>query len=254
MPGQMLAKRLARLTREWLADSPAAPILVPLYRRLSPRGQSDREALAVMDRVLTPRSCCIDIGAHRGNLLREMVRRAPQGTHHAFEPVPIYAARLRERFSGVTVHEVALCDRPGVAKFVHVTGSPGLSGFIPNARATSDMNLVVIEVIAARLDDELPPDYRPDLVKIDVEGAEHLVLLGGSQVLSRARPVIVFECWITDERYDGFSPEAMFDILSGFGLQVSLMRRWLEGQLALSRDEFTGHLRNQLDAHYIAYP
>jgi FkbM family methyltransferase len=250
----MLAKRLTRMTREWLADSLAAPILVPLYKRFSPRAEYDRQTHAVMDRVLTARSCCVDIGAHRGNLLREMVRRAPQGAHHAFEPVPTYAARLRQRFKGVTVHEVALSDRAGVARFVHVTGSPGLSGFKPNARATSDMNPVDIEVRAARLDDELPADYRPDFVKIDVEGAEHLVLLGGRGALSRARPVIVFECWITDERYEGFSPETVFDILAGVGLRVSLMRRWLEGEPAFSRDQFASQLRNRLDAYYIAYP
>jgi FkbM family methyltransferase len=250
----MLAKRVARFTREWLADSPAAPILVPLYKRFSSRAEYDRQTHAVMDRVLSARSCCVDVGAHRGNLLREMVRRAPRGTHHAFEPIPIYAARLRQRFSGVTVHEVALSDQAGVARFVHVTGSPGLSGFQPNARATSDMNLVDIEVTTARLDDVLPADYRPDFVKIDVEGAEHLVLLGGTQVLSHARPVIVFECWISDERYEGFSPEGMFDILNGIGLQVSVMRRWLAGQPAFSRDEFTSQLRERRDAYYIAYP
>lgn len=34
----------------------------------------------------------------------------------------------------------------------------------------------------------------PDAVKIDVEGAEELVLKGGSQLLKQHRPVVLFEC------------------------------------------------------------
>lgn len=49
-------------------------------------------------------------------------------------------------------------------------------------------------VIAVSLDWLLERWPQPDLVKIDVEGAELLALAGASTLLSRARPVLYIEC------------------------------------------------------------
>jgi FkbM family methyltransferase len=85
-----------------------------------------------MRKVLHRTANAIDIGAHRGTILREILHRAPAGEHHAFEPVPVYAARLRARFPQVAVHEVALSDHEGEARFIHVLGNPGMSSFHPH--------------------------------------------------------------------------------------------------------------------------
>lgn len=91
--------------------------------------QYDQLTVDVMERVLGPRSNCIDAGAARGDLLREMVRLAPEGTHYAFEPVPQQAAALKKMFPTVYVEELALGDANGTAKFRHVLDSPFNSGF-----------------------------------------------------------------------------------------------------------------------------
>ncbi len=80
----------------------ACPARVPCrLRRLPAKEQGRRydvETLEVMKRVLAPGSTAIDVGSFKGDILAMMVRLAPRGTHHAFEPIPRYAAMVRKRF------------------------------------------------------------------------------------------------------------------------------------------------------------
>ena len=68
----------------------------------------DRQAFAVMGRVLRADSTCVDVGCHKGDFLREMLRLAPNGTHYAFEPIPEMYAELRTAFPGTHVFNYAL--------------------------------------------------------------------------------------------------------------------------------------------------
>src|SRR5581483_4566427 len=108
-----------------LAGSALEPAARAVYRRVRPGDPNERyDALtrAVMRRVVRPDSSGVDVGAHRGSLLRELVRLAPAGRHHAFEPLPFLADALRRRFPSVRVHEIALSDASGRAAFAHVVG------------------------------------------------------------------------------------------------------------------------------------
>ncbi len=49
-------------------------------------------------------------------------------------------------------------------------------------------------VTTTTLDSNLSNQPPPDLIKIDVEGAEHLVLEGAKQLLEVVRPIFIFEC------------------------------------------------------------
>src|SRR5512137_410531 len=75
----------------------------------------DRQAFAVMRRCLGRDSTCVDVGCHEGLMLREMLRLAPAGRHHAFEPIPELYRKLCVAFPTVTVHGVALSDAAGEA-------------------------------------------------------------------------------------------------------------------------------------------
>jgi FkbM family methyltransferase len=153
----------------------------------------DMELLvALMEEVLEPDSDCLDVGAHAGSVLAELVRLAPEGRHVAWEPLPQFAERLRQAYPDVEVREAALSDEAGRREFAHVLAEPGWSGLV--ARPTPAGGRVeTIVVQTERLDDALPDGVRPAFVKIDVEGAEELVLGGAIETLRRHRPVIAFE-------------------------------------------------------------
>ena len=186
-----------------------------------------------MQRSLAPDSHCLDVGAHTGAVLEEMVRLAPRGRHIAWEPLPALAGKLEAAFPGVEVRRAALSDEAGARDFAHVLDDPGWSGFV--ARPTPSGGPVEsIRVRSERLDDVLPDDVRPAFVKIDVEGAELEVLRGASATLRRHRPLVAFEHGRGSADYYGTTPEALHDLLSALGYEIC----GLDGTPAYSREGF----------------
>ena len=146
---------------------------------------------------LRPDDVVYDVGANLGLYaipsamkLRSIGRLAldrPPGRVIAFEPVPAWAARLRQntqanRLANVDVFDVALSDTNGRADFLlkRIAGSgmdsliPGYDVHIPAGnRHRIEVEISRAEQMIARYN--LPP---PTVLKIDVEGAEYKVLDG----------------------------------------------------------------------------
>ncbi len=156
---------------------------------------------------------CIDVGSHVGDVLRDLVRVAPNGRHIAYEPLPALAAGLRAAFPHVDVRTKALANEHGDRTFVHVVGNPGWSGFRqrPTPRAERFEHLTV-EV--ERLDDALPDSFRPAFVKVDVEGAELEVLQGALETLKTYRPVVAFEHGLGSADHYGTEPGDVYSLLT----------------------------------------
>jgi FkbM family methyltransferase len=177
------------------------------------REARDEERLRVLLAfVLDEDSNCIDVGAHRGGVLEHIVRLAPRGRHVAFEPLPELCAQLRARFPGVDVRESALSNERGERTFVFVQNHPALSGF---RRRDYPSTPVVreISVDVERLDDALPDDYVPALIKIDVEGAEREVLEGATETIARHKPFVVFEHGKGAAPHYGTHPRDLYALL-----------------------------------------
>lgn len=183
----------------------------------------DRLTVEVMRRALSPTSNCIDVGAHRGSILRHIVDVAPQGSHYAFEPLPEFARRLTKEFPSVDVLAIALADWTGTTPFRHVLGAPAYSGFQRRPWDTYEERVELIDVRVERLDDLLSPDYSVDFIKVDVEGSEAAVFRGALDTLRRERPVVAFEL--------GLDASETFDVLVGqAGFHVSRLSHWLAGR------------------------
>jgi FkbM family methyltransferase len=190
--------------------------------------------VGLLEEVLEPDSDCLDVGAHAGSVLREMVRIAPRGRHMAWEPLPAFAARLRQQFPGVEVREAALGDRAGTRGFAHVIYDPGWSGFL--ARPTPSPSPVEeLTVTVERLDDVLPDGVHPAFVKIDVEGAEEEMLRGAAGTLRRHRPILALEHGRGSADLYGTTPGAVHDLLCGeLGYEIT----GLDGDGPYGRDRF----------------
>jgi FkbM family methyltransferase len=133
---------------------------------------------------LVPRGATVlDVGAHvgySGMLFADWV--GPRGKVHCFEPVSAHAAQIEDNarlngFQGrITVHRLAISDRPGRASFHHdVTQNTGMGSLAPRPGQG-----VTVEVETQALDRWRAQEGvgQVALVKIDVEGAEGLVLRG----------------------------------------------------------------------------
>lgn len=149
-----------------------------------------------------PGSCCLDVGAHLGYYTILMARLTGRdGLVVAFEPFPENVTALQEnlRLNGVEnvrLEECALAGRSGNLELTYPTNeampsTPSAHGYkVGKAMAT-------VTVPARTLDDALAQvksvGRNPQLVKMDIEGAELEVLQGAEHLLRDVRPILVVE-------------------------------------------------------------
>jgi FkbM family methyltransferase len=141
----------------------------------------------------------IDVGAHTGQFSSAMRALLPETQIFAFEPLPDCFDRLMEhlgRTGNFRGFRVALGDREGPAKLWESSFSES-SSFLPMAdlhkkafpwTARSTSRTVQMATLDSYVDElELVPEV---LLKLDVQGFEHQVLLGGLRMLERIRYVL----------------------------------------------------------------
>jgi FkbM family methyltransferase len=214
------AGRLRELVRGTARRAGAEQRLVVAYetmlRALEPptarrNRRDDERARLLAAAVLRSDSNCVDIGASEGRLFGVFAELAPEGMHIAYEPVPHVRASLARRFPRADVRGAALSDRNGEATFVVHRRLPSRSSLRPVGYDAADTETIRVRV--ETLDDSLPSGYVPRLVKLDVEGAEHLVLAGALRTLTTHKPVVLFEHQRSTAAYYGSGPERVFGLL-----------------------------------------
>jgi FkbM family methyltransferase len=177
------------------------------------RDKQDMEHLRLLLAfTLSANSNCIDVGAHVGEVLTEIVRCAPKGSHIAYEPLPNLNRQLVKNFPEVDVRLAALSNRSGDASFTHVRSNPGYSGFKERSYPGHEQ-LQIITVRTEALDSSLPDNYIPSLIKIDVEGGEQQVIEGAIGTIAMHKPIVIFEHARDAAPHYGTGPENIFQLL-----------------------------------------
>lgn len=218
--------------------------------------QYDAQTKKVIERVCKLGSNCIDVGAHKGEVLDQMILAAPQGKHLAFEPIPFLFQNLKKKYANnanIAVNDIALSNKTGTASFNYVVSNPSYSGLIKRKYDRAHEQDELITVKTELLDNLFPENAPVDLIKIDVEGGELLVLEGAQKTIARCQPTIIFEHGLGASDYYGAKPEQVFELLSQCGLQVSLMKKWLHSEPPFSLKEFTEIYYSGRDYYFIAY-
>ena len=203
----------------------------------------DKLTELVMQKVLDATSVCVDVGAHEGDILRLMIKSAPDGTFFVFEPLPHLYKKLSQEFKNQNTHvfDLALSDSQGSSSFNYVVSNPGYSGLKKRRYDRPHEDVVQIEVKTELLDNILSNSKigKVSFIKIDVEGAEYHVLKGAQAQIKKDKPVIVFEHGMGGSDYYGKTPEDIFQLLSGIcGLRISLLSQWLLGKPSLNLKTF----------------
>jgi FkbM family methyltransferase len=219
---------------------------------LVPSGYNE-ELFAVMRRILRRDSSCIDVGCHRGVILKEMLKFAPHGEHHAFEALPHLAARLTQEYPQATIHAVAVADHVGEAEFLHVQDNPGFSGLRRRWYNWPDPQIVPIRVKVTTIDESVPNDVLVSLMKIDIEGGEYHAICGAKKLIRRSRPYIAFEAANGSTGEYGITGEAMYDLLDGLDYDLTTMKRWLSRRGFMTISEYAANW-NGPDFFWLAVP
>lgn len=198
----------------------AAPVHTDIGWRLY-RDKSYEEAeLSVLERFVRKDDVVIDVGANIGIYSLVLSRLAVDGRVVAVEPVPLNRAFLNlnlllNAIDNVTVEDCILSDRVDHVDF-SVSQDELYSSIIPTGRKATKER---IRVRSTTLD-ALSQGGRIDVVKIDVEGAELMVLRGGEQLLSdkKRRPrAMLIELNSENQSVYGHTPDQIVDYLAGFG-------------------------------------
>lgn len=178
-------------------------------------------------RLLRPGDLFVDVGANVGGYA---LWAADSGaTVVAVEPDPDAAARLRENIAlnpfAIEVRECALAAEPGRMRLS--TGHGAMNHLILGDGPTTGTTTVDVAVTTL---DELLGDRSAAGVKIDVEGAERIVLAGAHRALSQRRIGVLQLEWNTASiGLLGESRLPLAELLSGYG--YTMMRPGRDGVL-----------------------
>jgi FkbM family methyltransferase len=176
---------------------------------------------------MKPEQVFFDVGAHHGWVsMWTLPLVGKDGKVYSFEPSPANLSilewhRTSNDFSQWTVVPKAVSDVDGQAEFFLVdTGDSPMNSLTSGGAGAPfmqghDIRKLAIQTIT--LDTFCSQvGLRPDLVKIDVEGAELMVLRGASKVMSESCPTIILAVhpyWLPK----GQSTRQIFEFLTTHG-------------------------------------
>ncbi|MGM0613503.1 MAG: FkbM family methyltransferase [Bacteroidota bacterium] len=215
----------------------------------------DRLTIKIMKRHLDKDSNCIDVGVLDGEILDKFQKFAPEGQHFGFEPIPEKYENLEHKYRNnhnITMYNVALSNQDGATEFNYVTSNPSYSGIRKRSYDRSGEKDTSIKVNTKKLDSYLEELPQIGMIKIDVEGAEYWVIEGAKKLISRDKPLLVFEHGIGGADIYEITPAKMYDLLAELNYAVYLLQDRLKDQSPLSRDEFIRQFNESLNYYFVA--
>ncbi len=214
----------------------------------------DRLTKSIMKQILKPDSNCIDVGCHKGEILDIVLKVSPEGKHFGFEPIPYLYKDLKKKYNGkATILPYALSEKNGYSTFQHVKNAPAYSGIKKRKYNTNHPDIEEINVELKRLDDIIDSSTKIDLIKIDVEGAELLVLKGATELIKRDKPYIIFEFGLGASDYYGTKPNDLYNLFNDAGLRISTLGSFIKNRGALSPVAFSNLYNNNEEYYFIAH-
>lgn len=168
----------------------------------------------------------LDIGANIGMISLALARRYPDAQLYAFEPGPHQAELFRRTIekngleSRIQLNQTALSDTCSEASFAVHSGEHASGDGLLDTGRCGECQYITIKT--ETLDYWWGKNGKPriDIVKIDVEGAELLVMRGGKDFFFRMRPPIVFEIHPENLRPYPYSAFDIIEFLEKCGYEV----------------------------------
>lgn len=164
----------------------------------------------------------LDIGVNIGTTITRLARHVGEnGFVYGFEPSPSNYTRAvgHVQVNGISncqIENKGLGDRPGVFKLFKVNEhNPGMNRILNNGETEYPYD----EISIITLDDYCREKMinQVNAMKIDVEGFEYFVLKGGTEVLTKSKPVILMEVNVKLFSEHKISVQQIFNLLTECG-------------------------------------
>lgn len=178
-----------------------------------------------------------DVGAHHGETSLAYQKLFPQATIYAFEPFEASMNSLKKNINGtkqIFPQGVALSQEVGETTF-HSNSFSATNSLLATAE-TETMGYFktqnVVKIQTNTLDNFAQNNQiaHIDILKMDVQGAEHLVLRGAEKMLKQQKISLIYTEIIVKPSYDGQkSLDEMLTLVRSFGYNLYGFYNYLYG-------------------------
>ena len=203
-------------------------------------------ATELLQQILKPSSVFLDVGAHLGYFSCLGAALCKDGEVHAFEIDPLSVERLMANadlndFKNLKVVSMAVTNEKGVVRIPkRVEPNPGLG---INQKAKDYIEVPSTDLDSYVVENQISPDF----IKIDVEGAEALVLGGMKEILEEGKVQILIEIHpnLLQSNFNS-STAAVLGVLENYGYTFkSMEHRESQGNQELISSDYH-FLRNSM--------
>ncbi|MBX7202923.1 MAG: FkbM family methyltransferase [Bacteroidia bacterium] len=231
-------------------------VLWALHLDLTQNLKYDRATQKAIRLILKPESNAIDVGAHKGEILRQIALNAPKGQHLAIEPIPSMAERLKNDFndSNCRIEQCAVSNYQGETTFQLVKNAPAYSGLKKRQYAVNTPDIEQIQVQVRTLDSLWDMQRQLDFIKLDIEGGELHALEGASTIISTFRPYVIFEFGKGSAEFYDSTPEKMFAFFKSMRMCLEPLDKWNAHSKGLGLASFKKHFDQKTAYYFIAFP
>jgi len=192
------------------------------------RGSYENAEVGFVRRLLRPGDVALDLGAHIGFFTVQLAASVGAAGHvYAFEPFDP-AAELLERSikenrfdTRVTVRRAAAGSASGTATLTFPVETLNSGGAYLLRDGTEPLTGNLQKTVPTVALDDLDLRRPVRFIKMDVEGAEPLVLQGAARLLAEDRPIILSELHpVQLERASGLSGDQFLDQINSMGYRA----------------------------------
>ena len=204
-------------------------------------GREEPQMTACFKQALRPGDLVVDVGGYLGYFTLLAARAVGEAGEVVVVEANPQSQELLQRnierngFSDrVVVHRTAVADSPGTATFYWDASDGSASGL-----AAPDNVGGTYKVPVTTIDALLGDGAAPDVIKIDIEGAEVRALAGMRATLARAAPGLKLFVELNPDALAkaGASGDALLEELRGAGFQINVIDEAARSVRALGRDE-----------------
>lgn len=215
------------------------------YPRYAGGGIHERKVTEMLVESLRGTRCFADVGTNLGWYTCIASKCLPQGIVYGFEMDDLNFGLLQKNLAlnhatNVEAHLAAISDSEGTVSYERSGSNP--SPFFQmqggNPRRTSKTVSVQSITLDQFFDDIKTP---PDVIKIDVEGAEFSVLKGMTRILREHKPTLFLEIHPTYLKKFGASTRELLTLLIEIGYRVVQIESMREDESALQLTPLTPH-------------
>lgn len=189
------------------------------------RGQYERAETDFLKSIFHDGDIFLDIGANRGWFSLVLARQSPGGRVFAFEPIPSTFENLKANIALNHVGNVdPLCmgmlDRVDELNFLFAEDASGATSLKLVGQSRGYAELQEIRCATTTIDTFCAErGLIPDVIKVDVEGAELMVVRGARETLAHL-PILLLELLRKWSGAFGYHPNDVLALLGGYGYEA----------------------------------